>query len=212
VIFGDNPREGFSEGRRFYHPTLAFQLVFPPDWKIENTRSAVMAMEPQGAAQIQLTEAQVPAGTTADSYAAQLANNGMVPQSAERADIDGNRAFIGVYVLQTEGGPVAAVAGFIEFRNRLFQIVGLTANLRQYRPMVEETIRSFERLTDRRILDAQPDRLRLYTTREGDTLASIAQRLNNPRVMADDLGILNRLAVDQPIPAGRLIKTVERGY
>ena len=30
MIFGDNPREGFSEGRRFYHPGLEFQIVFPP--------------------------------------------------------------------------------------------------------------------------------------------------------------------------------------
>ena len=77
---------------------------------------------------------------------------------------------------------------------------------------IERSIRSFERVTDPRILRAQPDRLKVYTARQGDTLTTIARRTNNPRVSADDLAILNRLAVDQPITPGRLLKIVEPGY
>jgi hypothetical protein len=40
----------------------------------------------------------------------------------------------------------------------------------------------------------------------------IAQRENNPRVSADQLAILNRMAIDQPITAGRIVKIVEKGY
>jgi predicted Zn-dependent protease len=212
MMFGDNPREGFSDGRRFYHPDLAFQLVFPPDWTIENTRTAVLALDPQQQAQLQLTLADAPAGTTAEAYAAQLAANGVVPQSSERTVINGNRAFLALYPVQVEGGVLAAMVGFIEFQDRIFQIVGVTGNLQRYGSELEACIRSFNRLTDQRLLAAQPDRLRLYTAKQGDTLAAISQRLNNPRVDADDLAILNRLAIDQPIQSGRLIKTVEKGY
>src|SRR5262245_16564507 len=83
LVFGNDPREGFSEGREFYHPTLQFQIAFPDGWQVENTRMAVIALDPQKSAQMQLRIAQVPAGTTAVAYARGLAQKGMVPQRSE---------------------------------------------------------------------------------------------------------------------------------
>lgn len=212
IIFGDNPREGFAEGARFYHPALEFQIAFPLGWKIENTRSAVLAVDPEQGAQMQVTLAEVPDGTTAADYARLLASRGMSPRSGEETTINGNRAFIGVYAIRVSEGSLAALAAFIEFRNKLFQVVGITGDLRRYGGTIEDSIHSFNRVTEQRILRAQPDRLRVYTAQQGDTLSAIAQRNNNPRVNADQLAILNRLAIDQPITPGRLLKIVERGY
>lgn len=212
IIVGDNPRAGFLEGRRFYQPGLEFQMVFPANWQVENTRAAIIAFEPQQGAQIQVTVPEVAPGTTAEMYSRQLAAKGMVPQSSEQITINGYRAFIGVYAVPVEGGTVAAMAGFIEYRNRILQILGMAGDLQRHGNAIDQSIRSFEDVTERRILDAQPDRLKVYTARQGDTLTGIAERLNNPRVNGDELAILNRLALNQPIAAGRLIKTVERGY
>src|SRR5262245_784488 len=212
LVFGNDPREGFSEGREFYHPMLEFQIAFPDGWQVENTRSAVIALDPQKAAQMQLSVAKAPAGTTAVAYARELAQQGMVPERSEETTINGNRAFVGTYVIRTENGPLAAEAAFIEYRNQIFEVVGVTSDFRRYGDIFDRAIRSFTRLTDQRILRAQPDRVRVYTAKEGDTLTMLAQRNNNPRVPADQLAILNRLAVDAPITAGRLVKSVEKGY
>jgi len=212
LVFGNDPREGFSEGREFYHPMLEFQIAFPDGWQVENTRSAVLALDPQKAAQMQLSVAKVPAGTTAVAYARELAQQGMIPERSDETTINGNRAFIGTYVIRSENGPLAAEAAFIEYRNQIFQIVGVTSDYRRYADLFDRAIRSFTRLTDQRILRAQPDRLRVYTAKEGDTLTILAQRNNNPRVPADQLAILNRLAVDAPMTPGRLLKIVEKGY
>jgi len=212
MVFGNDPREGFSEGRQFYHPALEFQIAFPDGWQVENTRTAVIALDPQKAAQMQLSVAKVPAGTTAAEYARALAQQGMVPERSEDTTINGNRAFVGTYVIRTESGPLAAVAAFIEYRNQIFEIVGVTADFRRYGDTLDRSIRSFTQLTDQRILRAQPDRMRVYTAKEGETLTMLAQRNNNPRVPADQLAILNRLAVDAPITPGRLVKIVEKGY
>ena len=90
--------------------------------------------------------------------------------------------------------------------------MGVTSDFQRFRGAIEESIRSFDRITDQRVLRAQPDRLKIYTVQQGDTLTAIAGRNNNPRVTADDLAILNRLAIDQPIAPGRLVKIVEKGY
>ena len=84
--------------------------------------------------------------------------------------------------------------------------------MRRFGKIIEDTIRSFDRVTTQRILAAQPDRVKIYTAQQGDTLTALARRSNNPRATADDLAILNRLAIDQPLSPGRLLKIVEKGY
>jgi predicted Zn-dependent protease len=213
LVFGNDPREGFSEGALFYHPQLQFQIAFPAAWNVDNTRTAVLALDPQQGAQMQLTVPTVPAGTTPMDYARALASRGLTPQSGREVMINGYPAFLATYVLRTQnGGSLAALAGFIQYRDRIFQIVGITQDVRRYGSLIEDSIRSFDRISDERILRAQPDRLQIYTAREGDTLVAIAQRQNNPRVSADELAILNRLASGQAITPGRLVKVVERGY
>jgi predicted Zn-dependent protease len=213
MVFGINPREGFVEEGRFYHPDLQFQITFPKGWQVENTRSAVYALDPQEGAQMQLRIAPVPAGTTAEAYMRQLSANGTTPQSGGPATINGNRAYIALYALNgTNGQALPGIAGFIEYRNQLYEILGVMANLNRYQNAIESAIRSFDRLTNSRILAMQPDRVSIYTARQGDSLDSLANRYGNPRVTADNLAVLNRIAASQPIAPGRLIKVVEKGY
>lgn len=213
IVFGNNPREGFVEEGRFYHPELQFQITFPSGWQVENTRTAVYAADPNNGAQIQLKVAEVPEGTSAETYARQLAANGVAPQSGGSTTINGNRAYLGLYALRdSNGNSIPALAAFIEYRQQLYEILGPMSNLARYRSAIETSIRSFDRLTNQGILSVQPDRVRIYTARQGDTLQSLAERYANPRVTVDDLALLNRLAASEPLEAGRLIKVVEKGY
>ena len=213
MVYGDNPREGLVEEGRFFHPELQFQITFPTGWKVENTRTAVHAVEPNNAAQIQLRLADAPRGTTAEAYARQLAAKGLTPVSGGLATINGNRAYVALYALRDEGGATTPVlAAFIEYRQQLYEILAPMADVSRYRSPIEATMRSFDRVTSERILTMQPDRLRIYTARQGDTLESLAQRYSNPRVTADNLALLNRMAPSQPLVPGRLIKVVEKGY
>jgi len=213
MMFGENPREGFTEEGRFYHPDLQFQMTFPQGWQVENTRSAVYALDPQKGAQMQMQIVQAPAGTTAEAYARQLSTNGVTARSGGPTTINGNRAYLGVYSLMAEdGSTLPGIAAFIEYRNQLYEILGVMSNLERYRNAIEASMRSFDRLTNTRIIAMQPDHLMIYTARDGDTLESLATRYANPRVNADELAILNRLAAGQPLTPGRLIKVVEKGY
>lgn len=213
MVFGDNPREGFVEEGRFYHPELQFQIRFPAGWKVENTRSAVHVLDPNEGAQMQLTLAQVPQGTTAEAYARQLSANGITPVSGGSTTINGNRAFVGLYALRQENGSsIPVLAAFIEYRQQLYEIIGAMSDVARYRNTIETSMRSFDSLTNQRILAMQPDRLRIYTARQGDTLTSVADRYANPRVTADNLALLNRLAAGQSLAAGTPVKVVEKGY
>jgi predicted Zn-dependent protease len=200
MTFGSNPREGFSVGRRFYHPELEFQIEFPADWRIDNAREAVIATEPQRRGSIQLTVAAAPRGMTARDYIRALALRGLLPVRTREVQIHGYSAILTNYS--------GASAAFIEFREKIYQIVGVG----RLKDGFEQTVQSFDRITDERILNVKPDRLKIYEAKEGDTLRSLADQGRNPRVTADDLAVLNRMAIDQPITPGRLVKLVEVGY
>jgi predicted Zn-dependent protease len=212
LVFGNNPREGFTEGARFFHPDLEFQIDFPAGWRVDNSSQAVVAIDPGGGAQLQLTLVTTPSAPTAEDYVRELAAHGLTPQSARSLRIHGYNAVLASYVLQApQGGILGAVAGFIEYNDHLIQIAGVTPDLGRFRGAIEESIRSFDRVTDQRVLRVQPDRLKIYAAQQGDTLTALAERIRNPRVAADDLAVLNRLAIDQPITPGRLVKIVEPG-
>jgi predicted Zn-dependent protease len=212
MVYGNNPREGFSEDGRFYHPELEFQIDFPSDWQVDNTRSAVYVIERQQQAQMELRLANVPEGTTARQYVRQLESEGLSPSSGAYRAINGNQAFIGVYNLSGAGGSQPILVAFIEFDGRLYQILGAAGDLSRYGDIMERSILTFNRLTDRRILAVRPDRLTLYTSQSGDTPQILAARLANPRVDAEELSLLNQISPTATLPAGTLVKLVEPGY
>ena len=212
MVYGNNPREGFTEDGRFYHPDLRFELLFPTDWEVQNTRSAVYASEPGQQAQMQLRVADAPEGATVREYVQQLANGGSSPRSGQYRTINGNPAFVGVYTLSDQARTLSLRVGFIEFDGQIYQVVGAANDLNRYGSAMEDAILSFDRLEDERILNVRPDRLTIYTARDGDTLESLAEGMANSRVDAETLSILNRLPLDASIPAGTLVKLVEPGY
>ena len=96
IVYGDNPREGFEENGRFYHPDMRFQLDFPQGWKMQNTKSAVAFMEPGGNAMLQLTLVPPQAGATPEAVGSSMAGQeGIRFIEGGSLRINGNPAFYG---------------------------------------------------------------------------------------------------------------------
>ena len=72
-------------------------------------------------------------------------------------------------------------------------------------------LRSFRQLTDQRILAAQPDRMKMYRARRGESLRSLAKSQDQTRVTMEDLVQVNRIDPDQSLSAGAWVKLVQLG-
>ncbi len=215
IVFGNNPREGFMADGTFLHPELRFQMRFPNGWNVQNTRSSVQAVNPNQDAAIQLTLADAPSGTSPDQYAASIANmSGVRLVDGRRATVNGNPAFLGVYDLQNPNGfIVRALAAFVSYRGSLYQLVGMSerGNFSRYQNTLEASLTSFSELNDPAALNVQPDRIQIVTARGSDTLARIADRINNPRVQGNEIALLNRIDPNEPLSSGTLVKVVVPG-
>jgi predicted Zn-dependent protease len=214
IVHGDNPREGFTEEGVFYHPELRFRFDYPTEWKVLNSRSAVVILEPSQAAGIKLTLAPPESGSP-QNRAEELAREPGVELLRGGSDrINGNPAYLAIYeVSDRSGNFVRALAAFINHRNHLYELMGLAPRNKfdGFRQAMEKSITSFRTLQDARILASQPDRIRLYQIKRGGTLRDVAKQYPNPRVDAEELALLNRIPVDQRLEAGRVVKVVEAG-
>jgi len=199
----------------FNHPDLEFRIRIPTGWRLQNSKQAVVSAPASEDAAIQLTLAEAPEGTSPGEHARDLAEQpGVELLEGENTRINGNRAFIGTYRFQdSQGNRLGALAAFIDFGGRLYQILGLAPNqtFSKYARTFEDSLTSFSRLRDRNLLNVQPDRLRIRTARRGQTLSRIALDVNNPRMNAEALSQLNRIDVDQSLRAGTLVKVIEAG-
>jgi predicted Zn-dependent protease len=214
VVYGENPREGFTQDGWFLHPDLRFRIRFPNGWKVQNTRSAVVAAEPNGAAAIQLTLATE--RRSPEDYAALLANQpGVRLVSGNRTSINGNPSFVGIFevVNQNTQQAIEAMAAFISYGGNLYQVVGITSpnQSRSASGIFESSLSSFGELNDSRALGVQPDRIRIVEARQGQTLHDLAARVQNPRIKLEDLALLNRLEPNEPLRGGVEVKLIEPG-
>jgi predicted Zn-dependent protease len=214
IIYGENPREGFVEGNRFYHPDLRFQFDFPQGWKVQNTKAAVIIQEPSGNAIVQLTLVPPEAGQTPEAVGNTIARQeGIQFLEGAPLNINGNSAYMGRYRLQSETTAIDVLAGFISYGNNLYQLAGMTPSnaYASFARSFDGTIRGFRQLTDSRMLSVQPDRLRIYRAQQGETLRSILTSQPQSKTTLEELVTLNRLDPDRGLDAGTPVKLVRSG-
>jgi len=214
IVQGENPREGFVEKDRFYHPDLRFQLDVPQGWKVQNTKSAVVFSEPGGNAMVELMLVPPTAGETPEAVGGTIARQEGI-QFVEGAPlrINGNAAYLGRYRLQAETDTVDVVAAFISYGKNMYQVAGM-APAQAYSSFArtfDVTIRGFRELTDARILSVQPDRIKIYRAKKGETLRGIVKSQPQSRSTIEEIALLNRLDPDQALNAGTPVKLVRSG-
>ncbi len=208
MVFGEDPRNGYVENGRFIHQTLRFQFGIPTDWQVVNQASRVVAVEPNGRGQLEFSQAP---GTSAQPAAEAFARQeGLTVLSTGRITVSGLPAY-GVAFRATVGQQGQVIEGeavFIEYRGAVWRMMGLVAPSapQSVGSALGQAIRSFgptaTNQTFRRVSE-----LRIITPTGPTTMTSLASQ-SGGAVTAQELALINSVAVDTRIPAGRKIKTV----
>jgi predicted Zn-dependent protease len=206
LVFGDNPREGYTIGSTYYHPEFEFSLDFPDGWRIVNQRQAVAVLSPDQDAIVVLTVAEEQSATAAEAKF--FAQEGIERGSSWRA------GFSHFWTLATPQNPqtVRGGVGFFSHGGRVYRLLGYTATDRWnslVRP-IQGSLDSFRGLSDRRYLDVEPARIELVELPRAMTLAEFHGRYPST-VELDTLAIVNGVDADDRLEAGRLVKRVVGG-
>jgi predicted Zn-dependent protease len=208
LVYGINPRNGFFENGAFLHPDLRFRIPIPSGWQAQNLAQAVVAMNPDQNALVQLTLAQQ---STIDAAAqAFLSQQGLRAGTVERATVNGLSTIQATFSAQTETESLQGLAAFVAHGGVIYQIIGFStlAAMPGNEAALRSTVRGFAPLTDSRALNVQPSVLRITRTTETTTLAQFQQRTPST-IPIEELAVLNQVAGGTtPVPAGTLLKRV----
>ncbi len=207
LVFGEDPRQGYFKDDLFVHPELAFQLTFPPGWKGQNQRSAVRALSKEKDAVVQLTLA---AEKTADEALRKFfAQQGVQPKSEPMSAVHGMPTAGDGFTATVSEGALEGRIGFVEHGGRVFQLLGYASQAAWsgHAKAIRASLASFDKLTDRRLIDVAPKKIRLIRADEALSLDAFAKR-HGATVPTGTLALLNRLAVDARVQPGKTYKIV----
>jgi predicted Zn-dependent protease len=207
IVFGADPRQGYFLENRFLHPELRFGLDFPSDWNTINTRSRVVAVGPQENMVIELRVAD------ADSAAAAarefLSQDGVTAGKSWEKKVNGLRAAGGRFEATSGTTELRGSVAFIEYGDLIYSLLGygLAEPFAKQVNSVERSMRSFHAVNDPDVAAVQPDHLELVRLPKAMTLAEFDAAYPSV-VEIEILAALNRVAVDERMPAGTLVKRI----
>jgi predicted Zn-dependent protease len=216
IVYGEDPRQGYTEGNTFYHPEMKFKFSYPSGWALTNAPTQVTIQPSDGKALILFTLAgQKSLQAAADSTLIQF---GLTLQRSEKTTVNGMPA---ISMLSKQEGQDqstgAAISNtilsyVIEYGTAyyVFHSVSTTADFPTYAGAMESSMKSFARLTDPSKINVTPKRIHIVKVQRTGTLASAFTALGVKQEMMKELALLNDLELTDQVQAGKLLKIVSQ--
>ncbi len=211
MVYGEDPREGFTDGNVFKHPELRFRIAFPREWQVRNTRRLVLAGSQD--AGFQLSATRVPGNVSPSAHAARVFQSaGLQAGSGRSQSLGGFPAFVIPFREVSQSGAIDGEAAFLRDGELMYELFAYTTPDRygRLRRTFLEIFGSFSRLTDPRDLAVKPQRIRLYSVpRSTNAREALIDAGVVPRQL-EEVALLNHLTLDETVKAGTLLKSVTR--
>lgn len=210
---GDDPSQGFVNGRVFSHPTIKIAFEAPTGFTLSNSPEAVQMVGPNSL-KGQFTGGAALSGTL-DNYAntalkAILGQTRAQIGSPQASTINGIPAVSLLARAQTQSGQqvdVGIMAYNVNNKAYHFTLVGPAGQLNPTYSMTQ----SMRILSDAEIAQLRPRQIEIVTVRRGDTIASLAAKMAYSDFQADRFKMINGIAADRPLVVGEKLKIVVYG-
>jgi predicted Zn-dependent protease len=210
LSYGDSYDQGFARDNTFYHPKLGFKFSAPSGYEFLNQPNQVVAAGDDGSAII-LDLARNTSGLDPVGFMAQDWLKGRLRSTPESITINGFPAATTAFEGSLNGRPMLVRLIAIQWSpSEMFRFqVAMPQNLSS--ASVENLKRatySFQRMTESEKQQIRPQQVRLVTARAGDTLESLAGRMNVDRMKVERFRALNNVTTNL-IEAGRTYKIIQ---
>lgn len=212
MVFGDSPRHGWAEGRRFVHPELRFAFEVPAGFRIENRPEAVLARGPGGQLLLFDMGELRPGRSLADHLLDELLEGRASGRPNRWRSAGGLEVASARFAARMNGRPVEGLAAVLGDGGRqVWRFVLLAPDIgRRPARRFEATVDSFRRLSRREAAALRPLRIRILRTRGGETPAELAARMAVEEAPEALFRALNDIHAPGPLAPGTVVKLVVR--
>ncbi len=207
ITFGENPRQGYFRESLFLHPDLKFKYEFPAGWKTANQMQGVVGISAKQDAMIQITLAE--GGSHKESADKFFAQQDVVATDRQTSNVNAIPAAWGKFSVTTQEGVLRGIAYFYSYDGKVYQILayGTSEGWAGNEAAATNSVRSFARLTDQKVLSVQPWRLKIVTLTEPMTLEDLVKKNASP-VSLETLALINRTDMNTRFIKGNKLKLV----
>lgn len=207
MVFGKNPREGYFQDNRYYHPELEFEFTFPRNWQTANLREGVVAVSENQEAIIQITMTQ--ASSAAEASRVFFEQESVQGERQESTTINGLPTVSARFSAQDGEQALRGRAMFVEMDGNTYQLLGYSSDQlwAGYENVSTDALRSFRRVTDPTILSIQPMRLNIITVDQRVSLEQLARQERSP-VLLEGLALINQTTTSAQFNSGDRVKIV----
>jgi predicted Zn-dependent protease len=214
IIYGEDPRQGYSEGNIFYHPELKFKFTYPAAWQFENSPLQVAMGPKDGKAMIVFTLAQQK--TPEEAAQANIKELGLTLVESKSITVNGMPA-VAVRTKQVTQDQSTGqqqtnqlLSYFINYDSRIYVFHGVSAeaDFATFQSVFESTMSSFSKLTDPAKINVKPKKIIIKTVQKPGTLSEIFTLYGVQQKQMAELALLNDIELTGKVPAGTLIKIV----
>jgi predicted Zn-dependent protease len=211
IIYGDDPEQGFVNGRTFAHPKLKIAFEAPQGFTLTNTTASVNVSGPNGL-KAQFSGGPLPAQGGLDAYAQGVLQRlvGQTPTQVgqlQRSATNGLETSLLPARVQTQQGQVVDIAvSAYKVGNQAYHFVTL-APAGGAQPMAP-MLGSFRILTDKEAGELRARRVEVVEVTTRDTAQSLAQRMAYSDYQLERFLALNGRDAATPVRAGELVKII----
>ncbi len=208
IVYGDDPRQGYTEGQMFYHPSMRFQFPVPTGWQVVNSAStvAVASADGKGVVQMALAGGTSPGGA-ADSF---VTRNGLTVQNRRTRTIHGFSAVEVTSTGKTDSGEIRVLSCFIKKDANVYAFHGYSASsvFSNYSAAFSNVIGGFEEVRDQAVLSKKPQKLHIKKAPKSGDLASVLKTLGMKDEMLKEGALLNAMDLTDTVQQGSWVKVV----
>lgn len=211
LLYGDDPEQGFVQGRRFAHPIMRIGFEAPEGFTLTNSPQAIMIDGPDGM-RGEFGGGRLPPGGL-EAYANALIEQLLQGAQAEvgvaqRTQVNGVPAlFVPILVQTPEGQVDLSLAAYAGNGGEAYHFMMVSSPGQGTAAAVGQLFNSFHLLSDEQVRSLRPRVIRVVTIGPQDNLQTIARRMASDYPLPHFLTLNGRTA-EQPLRPGERVKIV----
>jgi predicted Zn-dependent protease len=211
LLFGDDPRQGFVQGRRFAHPIMRIGFEAPRGFTLTNSPQAILIEGPDGLRGEFGGQRMPPGGLQA--YAEGLVRTllrGAQAEvgGAETTRINGLPALLLPVLMRTEQGAVElSIAAYDGGDGGAYHFIMVASPTESSQAAIGALFGSFRLLSQAEVATLRPRLIRTVRVGPGQDPADIARHMASENPL-DHFLMLNGRSAGQPLKPGELVKIV----
>ena len=208
MVVGEDPRQGYTEGNAFYHPTLKFRFPVPAGYQVVNQPTQVVLVEPNQKALIVFSIAS-DASSAQDAGAKFAAQEGISVLQQGGTTVNALTAYdVLANATDQQSNEFQLISRHVEYGGNVYSFLSYSAktDFDSYQTAFYSTLNGFARLTDQSKINVNPTRLQIITTNRSGAFSSFLPNPLPRGFTAEDLAIINQVEVNEQIARNTKLK------